>query len=119
MPDADDWRIDHTGIGVSSIGRSAKFYDAALGALGLRALTRITRTLYLPRRARLTYDGQRRHERRTGSASRRGARVIYVSSYDGSSVALAGALRRDGKRQMANGKWQSLTTFLVRRIRLG
>jgi catechol 2,3-dioxygenase-like lactoylglutathione lyase family enzyme len=28
--------IDHTGIGVSDVGRSAAFYDAALGALGLR-----------------------------------------------------------------------------------
>ena len=44
MPDADDWRIDHTGIGVSNIARSANFYDAALGALGLRALVRITKT---------------------------------------------------------------------------
>ncbi len=43
MPDADDWRIDHTGIGVSDIGRSANFYNSALGALGLRALVHITR----------------------------------------------------------------------------
>jgi catechol 2,3-dioxygenase-like lactoylglutathione lyase family enzyme len=28
--------IDHTGIGVADIARSAAFYDAALGALGLR-----------------------------------------------------------------------------------
>ncbi|WP_293881061.1 VOC family protein [Sphingomonas sp.] len=28
--------IDHTGIGVSDVARSATFYDAALGALGLR-----------------------------------------------------------------------------------
>jgi catechol 2,3-dioxygenase-like lactoylglutathione lyase family enzyme len=28
--------IDHTGIGVQDMGRSAAFYDAALGALGLR-----------------------------------------------------------------------------------
>ena len=28
--------IDHTGIGVSDMARAAKFYDAALGALGLR-----------------------------------------------------------------------------------
>jgi catechol 2,3-dioxygenase-like lactoylglutathione lyase family enzyme len=28
--------IDHTGIGVADVGRSAAFYDAALGALGLR-----------------------------------------------------------------------------------
>ncbi len=44
MPDVDDLRIDHTGIGVSNIGQSMKFYDAALGALGLHAVTRITRT---------------------------------------------------------------------------
>jgi catechol 2,3-dioxygenase-like lactoylglutathione lyase family enzyme len=28
--------IDHTGIGVADVGRSAKFYDAALAALGMR-----------------------------------------------------------------------------------
>jgi catechol 2,3-dioxygenase-like lactoylglutathione lyase family enzyme len=28
--------IDHTGIGVADVGRSAAFYDAALEALGLR-----------------------------------------------------------------------------------
>lgn len=28
--------IDHTGIGVADVGRSAAFYDAVLGALGLR-----------------------------------------------------------------------------------
>src|SRR5580704_8175634 len=28
--------IDHTGIGVSDVATSAVFYDAALGALGLR-----------------------------------------------------------------------------------
>ena len=28
--------IDHTGIGVADVGRSALFYDAALGALGMR-----------------------------------------------------------------------------------
>ena len=28
--------IDHTGIGVADVQRSALFYDAALGALGLR-----------------------------------------------------------------------------------
>jgi catechol 2,3-dioxygenase-like lactoylglutathione lyase family enzyme len=27
--------IDHTGIGVADIGRSAAFYDAALGVLGM------------------------------------------------------------------------------------
>jgi catechol 2,3-dioxygenase-like lactoylglutathione lyase family enzyme len=43
MLEAEDWRIDHTGIGVSNIDRSAKFYDAALGALGLCAVLRITK----------------------------------------------------------------------------
>nr|HEX4312815.1 VOC family protein [Kofleriaceae bacterium] len=28
--------IDHTGIGVADVARSARFYDAALGALGYR-----------------------------------------------------------------------------------
>ena len=28
--------IDHTSIGVADVGRSATFYDAALGALGMR-----------------------------------------------------------------------------------
>ena len=28
--------IDHTGFGVEDVGRSAAFYDTALGALGLR-----------------------------------------------------------------------------------
>ncbi|HEY1708205.1 MAG TPA: VOC family protein [Rhizomicrobium sp.] len=44
MSKADDWRIDHTGIGVSDIQRSARFYDAALGALGLSPVMRITKT---------------------------------------------------------------------------
>ncbi|HTO68970.1 MAG TPA: VOC family protein [Myxococcota bacterium] len=44
MAGADDWRIDHTGIGVTDIERSARFYDAALGALGLRPFVRITKT---------------------------------------------------------------------------
>jgi catechol 2,3-dioxygenase-like lactoylglutathione lyase family enzyme len=34
--------IDHTGIGVSDVGQAARFYDAALGALGLG------RTMQLP-----------------------------------------------------------------------
>jgi catechol 2,3-dioxygenase-like lactoylglutathione lyase family enzyme len=36
--------IDHTGIGVADMARSAAFYDAALGALGLR------RVMQLPER---------------------------------------------------------------------
>jgi catechol 2,3-dioxygenase-like lactoylglutathione lyase family enzyme len=43
MSNTDAWRIDHTGIGVSDIQRSARFYDAALGALGLRPVVRITK----------------------------------------------------------------------------
>ncbi|MGH6617592.1 VOC family protein [Sphingomonas sp.] len=42
MAGMDDWRIDHTGIGVADIGRSAEFYDAALAALGMRPIVRIT-----------------------------------------------------------------------------
>jgi catechol 2,3-dioxygenase-like lactoylglutathione lyase family enzyme len=33
--------IDHTGIGVANVGRSATFYDAALGALGLRRVRQL------------------------------------------------------------------------------
>jgi catechol 2,3-dioxygenase-like lactoylglutathione lyase family enzyme len=33
--------IDHTGIGVADVGRSAAFYDAALGALGLRRVVQL------------------------------------------------------------------------------
>ncbi len=33
--------IDHTGIGVADVARSAKFYDAVLGALGLRRVMQI------------------------------------------------------------------------------
>lgn len=54
-PEADDWRIDHTGIGVSDIDRSSRFYDAALGALGLRPVVRITKTFEI---AVNTNDGQ-------------------------------------------------------------
>ena len=34
--DGEITMIDHTGIGVADVRRSAAFYDAALGALGLR-----------------------------------------------------------------------------------
>lgn len=44
MSTDDNLRIDHTGIGVSDIARSARFYDAVMGALGLRAVMRITQT---------------------------------------------------------------------------
>jgi catechol 2,3-dioxygenase-like lactoylglutathione lyase family enzyme len=33
--------IDHTGIGVANVGVSAAFYDAALGALGMRRATQM------------------------------------------------------------------------------
>ena len=33
--------IDHTGIGVADVARSAAFYDAALAALGLRRVRQI------------------------------------------------------------------------------
>jgi catechol 2,3-dioxygenase-like lactoylglutathione lyase family enzyme len=33
--------IDHTGIGVADVARSAIFYDAALGALGLRRVAQL------------------------------------------------------------------------------
>lgn len=33
--------IDHTGIGVADMSRSAAFYDAALGALGMRRVMQL------------------------------------------------------------------------------
>ena len=33
--------IDHTGIGVADVARSAAFYDAALGALGMRRIAQL------------------------------------------------------------------------------
>jgi catechol 2,3-dioxygenase-like lactoylglutathione lyase family enzyme len=33
--------IDHTGIGVANVARSATFYDVALGALGLRRVMQL------------------------------------------------------------------------------
>ena len=38
-----NWLIDHTGIGVSDIHRSARFYEAALRPLGVNIVMRITR----------------------------------------------------------------------------
>ncbi len=35
--------IDHTGIEVEDMGRSAAFYDAALGALGFRRAVELPR----------------------------------------------------------------------------
>jgi catechol 2,3-dioxygenase-like lactoylglutathione lyase family enzyme len=37
--------IDHTGIGVADVGRSANFYDAVLGALGMRRVAQIPENL--------------------------------------------------------------------------
>jgi catechol 2,3-dioxygenase-like lactoylglutathione lyase family enzyme len=37
----EDSMIDHTGIGVADIRRSGAFYDAALGALGLRRVMQL------------------------------------------------------------------------------
>lgn len=39
-----NWLIDHTGIGVSDIYKAEAFYDAALGALGMRQVLRISDT---------------------------------------------------------------------------
>jgi len=36
--------IDHTGIGVRDVVLSAKFYDAALGALGLRRVAQVPKS---------------------------------------------------------------------------
>ena len=49
MATDDHWRIDHTGMGVSNITKAAKFYDAALGALGLKPIARITKTFAVAR----------------------------------------------------------------------
>jgi catechol 2,3-dioxygenase-like lactoylglutathione lyase family enzyme len=45
MAQEDNWRIDHTGIGVADIHKSARFYDAALGALNLHPIVRLTKML--------------------------------------------------------------------------
>ena len=49
MANDDHWRIDHTGMGVSNITKAAKFYDAALGALGLKPIAHITKTFAVVR----------------------------------------------------------------------
>jgi catechol 2,3-dioxygenase-like lactoylglutathione lyase family enzyme len=49
MATDDHWRIDHTGMGVSNITKAAKFYDAALGALALKPIARITKTFAVAR----------------------------------------------------------------------
>ena len=38
-----NWLIDHTGVGVSDIHRSAQFYEAALRPLGIKIVMRICR----------------------------------------------------------------------------
>lgn len=38
MADVRNWLVDHTGIGVSDIHRLARFYEAILKPLGVRAL---------------------------------------------------------------------------------
>lgn len=43
MADARNWLIDHTGIGVSDIHRSAKFYEAVLRPLGVWIVMRLGR----------------------------------------------------------------------------
>lgn len=43
MADDRNWRIDHTGIGVSDIHRSARFYETALRSLGVKIVMRVTR----------------------------------------------------------------------------
>ena len=36
--------IDHTGIGIADLERSAQFYDAVLGALGMKRVAEIEET---------------------------------------------------------------------------
>lgn len=43
MANNRNWLIDHTGIGVSEIHRSARFYEAALRPLGMKIVMRISR----------------------------------------------------------------------------
>ena len=43
MADNRNWLIDHTGIGVSDIHRSARFYEAALRPLSMKIVMRISR----------------------------------------------------------------------------
>jgi hypothetical protein len=44
MGQQDNWRIDHTGLGVADIRKSAQFHDAALAAVGLRPLVLINKS---------------------------------------------------------------------------
>lgn len=43
MADHRNWLIDHIGIGVADIHKSAKFYETALAPLGVKVVMRITR----------------------------------------------------------------------------
>jgi catechol 2,3-dioxygenase-like lactoylglutathione lyase family enzyme len=43
MADHRNWLIDHTGVGVADIHKSARFYEAALRPLGIQVMVRITR----------------------------------------------------------------------------
>ena len=43
MTSTHNWLVDHTGIGVSDIHSSSAFYQAALGALGVKPLVCISR----------------------------------------------------------------------------
>jgi catechol 2,3-dioxygenase-like lactoylglutathione lyase family enzyme len=43
MADDRNWLIDHTGVGVSDIHRSSRFYEAALHPLGIKIVMRISR----------------------------------------------------------------------------
>jgi catechol 2,3-dioxygenase-like lactoylglutathione lyase family enzyme len=43
MTNGHNWLIDHTGIGVSDIHRSARFYEAALRALNVKIVMRMSR----------------------------------------------------------------------------
>ena len=45
MADASNWLLDHTGIGVTDIVRSARFYEAALRPLGAKVVMRINATM--------------------------------------------------------------------------
>jgi len=44
MESVRNWLIDHTGIGVSDIGRAATFYEAVLKALGASVVMCISKT---------------------------------------------------------------------------
>ena len=43
MADHRNWLIDHAGVGVADIHKSARFYEAALRPLGIQVMVRITR----------------------------------------------------------------------------